>query len=227
MNKNSIPQYHLELLEDLPLDPYDKWYVFLNYIGLKSGTWATLSSEVWREGDEPKHVSSETISTVTKSLTELGLLYQYTKRVTHLGLMQPDNERTRYNELCDVFIARDQPTLNTLTKSIDLQTFKHNHLKLGAALGYPQTAVEAFLDPNTKCFTDDLDAKTQLSEAAQFANFTLSKKHWKDELAIVQNWINQTKKIAPVIWDDICRAERPITDSTVALVLRAHNSDSL
>ena len=206
----------IETIEDLPLRADDAWYVLLVYLGLKSGAWIHVTSEVWREGELKKRVSDESLKGFKETLKKIGLFYELEFRDTDAGMWQSDGGRKRYNQICDIYITKDKSTLEQLVEA------RHNDdaKQLGLALGYPNSAVEAF-GTNEKVSLLDLDPKIRLSEVGQMTYFMLSK-DWQNELKVVEGWVDALKTHSTIIWGrfDI------IQDDMIQLILEAYGSNN-
>ena len=213
----SIDTKTLEILEDLPLRADEAWYVLLVYLGLKSGLWASIESDIWRQGDTPKQIHQSTRNIIEESLKSLGLVYSIELRDTNAGLMQSDDDsRERLNQIADIFIAKDQTTLDNL-----ILARKNNDDKLlGLSLGYPKSAVEAF-GTDKKTFVSNLSPKIQLSEVGQLTYFTLSKDNWKNELAVVEKWISALKENSHIMWYKLRRFASLVDEELINLAIRS------
>ena len=135
-------------------------------------------------------------------------------RDTDAGLFQPDDSRIRYQQLADIFITKNQETLDNML----LARLNNDDELLGMSLGYPATAVAAYNSQN-KTFISKLDAKVQLSEAGQLTYFTLSKDNWQKEIDVVQEWVDAVKESSSVIWFKLRSFARIIEDDDVELIL--------
>jgi hypothetical protein len=204
----------IEIIEDLPLRADDAWYVLLVYLGLKSGAWIHVTSEVWREGMPKKRIPDESLKGVEETLKILGLFYKLEFRDTDAGMWQSEGGRKRYNQICDIYVTKDESILEQLVEA------RHNDddKQLGLALGYPRSAVEAF-GINEKVSLLDLDPKIRLSEVGQMTYFMLSK-DWQNELKVVEGWVGALKTHSSIIWGrfDI------VQDDMIQLVLKAYGN---
>lgn len=213
-----IDKRALEILEDLPLRPYDAWYVLLVYLGLKSGAWVDIKSNIWREGDAAKSVPQSTRRVIEESLDALGLVYHVEERETDAGLWQPDDgaARKRLNQIVDFYIAKEQTILDDIIRARK----QGDHKLLGLSLGYPKTAVEAF-GTDRKILVSKLDPKVRLSEVGQLTYFALSKDHWKDELAIVEAWIAALKDTSEIMWHQLRSDEHVVDEKFVEIAIKS------
>lgn len=175
----------IEAIEDLPFRAVDKWYVLLALLGLKRASWVDVTSDVWREGDGPIRVSEDQIARLKKTFDELGIAYAFRLRDSNAGLFQPDEPtefRQRYNQILDIFVARDKSVAAELGEAVAVM----DHRRIGALLGYPETAVAAFGTDNAASVRN-LPEHTK-KQCEPYVQFMLSRQHYEEELAVVQEW---------------------------------------
>ncbi len=81
-----------------------------------------------------------------------------------------------------------------------------NSKELGLALGYPQSAVEAFQSVGKKNDSTmrsvDLPEEEKAKEFYPFIGFRLSKNNWQEEIQTVQRWSEVLKKNSPELFDE-------------------------
>lgn len=186
----------IEMIEDLPLRASDRWYVLLALTGHKKASWFCVTSDVWREGDEPIRIPDEQVHRLTAMLSALGLSYRLRFRDSDAGLFQPDDSsdfRQRYNQICDVFIGDTEEAAVELAEAAEVM----DHRRLGAALGYPKTAVDTF-GTSDSILVDDLPEHTA-RECEPYVWFKLSRNHYEEELAVVQEWHDVVGKYSEII----------------------------
>jgi len=103
----------------------------------------------------------------------------------------------------DFYLAKDIESLEKIKEAVD----EHDERKFGLAMGYPQTAVEAFVsteDPFTKpdlLFVEPIEV--EFSEERSFLFFRMSKEHWHEELEVVKRWARTIKEVAPQLYEEI------------------------
>lgn len=216
----TIDKTALEILEDLPFRADDTWYTLLVYLGMKSGAWVDVHSSIWRQGEEAREVPVSTIRQIEGALKVLDLYYHIEDRITDAGLRQPDDHsRKRMHRIVDIYIACDQTTLD----NIILARKSNDHKLLGHSLGYPSTAVEAF-GTDKSILVSSLSPKVQLSETCQLTYFALSKDHWEEELAIVEQWIAAVKNSSTILWYELRSFADLVDDEFVQLVIESRSS---
>ncbi len=105
------------------------------------------------------------------------------------------------------FLAgRDENSLINLREALKTGSSK----KIGLALGYPETAVNAFVEGEILDKYDDLrflpqNEKDALKEEGvfKFVSFGLSKNNWREELELVRKYQEAIKKNAPNLYKEI------------------------
>jgi hypothetical protein len=194
-----LPSKNIELIEDLPLTGTDRWYVLLAYTGQKQASWLSLESDVWRQGDTPRTISQERLDEIKAVFDELGLFYRLRMReATDAGLWQPDKndqKRTRLHQMCDIFVATTQEKADELSAAVEAG----DHKRIGYALDYPATAVEAFdieRGPQVDWGKMREEIDEEVMDAAQFIP---SKEHYKEEYAQVKEWLDTLKANSTII----------------------------
>lgn len=193
----------VELIEDLPFDESDAIYLLLMIAGKKRGSFLQLWSEPWREGDRALSYPEETRRTVENSLGMLGLAYEIRTRVTTDGLDQPYDGygRKRYHELLDVYAAHSSKDVLDMIKARE----DRDERALGTLLGYPATAIDAFVN-ETPLDEESVPLAVRLSPEWQFVAFRFSRAHWQEEFEYVKDWVKTIHELSPLLYDSYLRA---------------------
>ena len=129
------------------------------------------------------------ISDLRKILQKLGLSYR-------LQISYPKDARevTRYS-----YVVKDRKKLKKIIAADTERNIRKRRLQLGALLGYPTTAIEAFA--NGKAL-NRFPATVAKRKESKFINFRLSK-HWQKELAYAKRRAKLIKQIAPELYKRI------------------------
>jgi len=142
-----------------------------------------------------------------KWLLKSGLIFSSEEKIISGENKKPLSKIITFN------VARDKAALDRL----DAADREDNKKEIGLALGYPATAVEAFLEQDVKD-TDDLPFNLKSSEAMDFLFFRLSKEHWTEEFETVKRWQEMIRDNFPNFYKqftdmrpkiDSLRLERP------------------
>jgi hypothetical protein len=82
-----------------------------------------------------------------------------------------------------------------------------NEEREGILLGFPRTAVEAFVNGNMLGINEVPSSTEHVSaEAMKFLNHRLSKEHWEEEVKYLPNFARTVMRISPEIYNQ-CLAE--------------------
>lgn len=195
---------HIELIEDLPINPNSKRLVLLVALGKKASALFSINSNVWREGDSPLSLDDGLLNRIDDVFDEIGIKHQKDCiESSDAGIIQPETGRTRLCACCSYFISLDQSVSDNL-----LESFKNNdHYNMGLALGFPKSAVDAFSETSKNTvLASSLDPEIRFSETAKFAQFALSKDNWSEEIAVAQEWLDVLKETSPLIYRE-CRKQ--------------------
>jgi len=137
----------------------------------------------------PRKEFHKKISDLRKILQKLGLSYRL-----QINYPKDAREVTRYS-----YVAKDRKKLKKIIAADTERNIRKRRLQLGALLGYPTTAIEAFA--NGKAI-DRLPAIAAKKKESKFINFRLSR-HWRKELQYVKRRAELIKQIAPELYKRI------------------------
>lgn len=184
----------IQQLENIPgIIANDKASILLVHAGLKPSALVVSEGPVFDNTKAPVHVEREVVESLNSVLHELGLVYVRTSEI--MTAM-----RGGYVEVLRHFIAHDEPTAKRLKELFD--NVSENHREIGILLGYPQSAVDAFLTPNmleqssTPVSTDDVSARNM-----RLLGHRLSKDNWREEVKYLEQSGNYLKSVSPRIFD--------------------------
>lgn len=84
------------------------------------------------------------------------------------------------------------------------------YLAQGAAYGYPQSAIEAFVGKGggERLNVGDLPAEIRESDAFIFSVFALSKDNWQEEIKQGKAWADYIKSVSPGIYREMMEKSR-------------------
>jgi hypothetical protein len=102
-----------------------------------------------------------------------------------------------------VYTAKTPENLSMLVESDTEEDRKTKDYKRGKVLGYPDTAIHAWIDGNILKDVQELPEDVRDSGVLKFVNFRLSRDHWRDELEQVSNEALTVKEMSPALYDDI------------------------
>jgi len=190
----------IKQLEKVPgMLAQDKASALLVYKGLKPTALVIVEGDTFKDVHAPVRVATETIRSIETIFSELAL--KHTKTVEVMNA-QGDS----FVEVVRFFIAPDQSSANTLKLLFD--DVSAHHAEIGRLLGYPETAVEAFLTPNMLDQEDVPESTQEVSRLnMHLLGHRLSKEHWRDEVQYLERCGEYIKSVSPLIYNEITKEE--------------------
>jgi len=182
----------VEAIEDAPLDPHAQGSLLLVYLGLRPGTFFPLYSFSWREGDEPKLICDDELAHVTEMLDQTGLAYSYMRKTLE-SHRQESLGRLRLVERIDFVVGANEKCRKRIMSAWE----PNDDMKLGLALGFPPTAVKAYVINKSR---SDLPKKFRKMPSARFAGFAFSQNNWNEELKVTAGWAKAVRKTSPLLY---------------------------
>ena len=113
-------------------------------------------------------------------------------------------EITRNRKTLTCSIGKDTKHLQAFLKADAKKNSREKTKARGLALGYPKTAISAFINKEV-IEIKDLPKQIRESKEIKFLNFRLSKKHWRKEFKFVQKRANTIKKLSPKLYAKITK----------------------
>lgn len=116
----------------------------------------------------------------------------------------------RKTEYISILVGHNEENLHKLEKALQgaEKLGKTDPEKFGLALGFPPTAVEAFVGKREPINIVDLPREVWESDAALFSTPTLSKDNWKEELKTGQARSDFIKSTSPAIYEEMAKVNR-------------------
>lgn len=172
----------LETIQNL-IPPY-KGDILLVYGGLKPSCFVELSNEIHE---------------LITILDELGLYYRIEAKT------YTDKAGKKSQEVTRLYIARDQDNANRLA-SYFKNIINHDY-DIGILLGYPKTAVEAFVSEDMLDMADIPESTSEVTKKnMRLLGYRLSKTLWEDEVKQLEEYGNYLLKVSPTIYTEITLA---------------------
>lgn len=130
------------------------------------------------------------------SLQSIGLLAE----------ISPKRRKSGATDSAYILVARSQAILDELKLT---HAYEH-HRRYGELMGYPKTAIDAFLGENgEECLASEEQRELMGDIPYMLGDgFTFSKKHKEEELAIVKHRIKLVAQHAPGLFYDLFREEQ-------------------
>jgi len=158
-------------IEKLNIGPSQKADIILVVLGMKPAT----ELDLYKYNDKTQIVE--------QILQQVGLAANLKKM-----------ERPQKNLIAKLAIAQDQ---DTLEKLMTLDPNK-DHAEYGALMGYPDSAVEAFLDKEKL-----LDESDYPDMAGIIFPMKLSKENWQQEVEQLRKWSQAIQEYAPDLYNEL------------------------
>jgi len=98
-------------------------------------------------------------------------------------------------QVADIMVALDQKTADTLAQLNP----KEDHDAFGRLMGFPDTARKAFGHEDEALTLEEYPDMTGIP-----FRFKLSRDHWQDEMATLQDWSKTIKQHAPELYTELC-----------------------
>lgn len=185
-------------IEDLSLSAFGRWQLLLVYLDQKPACLTEIKSGYYRANQSVKSINQIELTEIKQVLTELGLAFELGSVVENEVYSGRLSSRLVQTQM--LYVAKDQLILKKLTKAHQAQPIDHQ--QLGKLLGYPASAVEAFVKQTV--IKNDQINQPKYRQLARFAGFRLSP-NYQRELALVQKWLEATQEASPLIIKDIWR----------------------
>jgi hypothetical protein len=187
-------------LESLPgVISNDKASILLVHGKLKPTALIVMEGPAFDDEKHPTHVAEESLATLEAVFRELGLHYVQTTEIM-------TTMRGGYAEVLRFFIAHDQATAERLKTLFD--DVMNNDREIGLLLGYPQTAVDAFLTPNMLEMANTPESTEDVSMLnMRLLGHRLSKDNWREEVKYLEESGNYLKSVSPLIYDEMTSEE--------------------
>ncbi|MFZ4632465.1 MAG: hypothetical protein ACOYL8_04705 [Patescibacteria group bacterium] len=163
-------------VETLKTGPQQKAELILVLLGEKPGIGLSLFVDKENEIDEDE-----------EKIRSLNLKYKKVKQ---------EKRGKRY--MAEFLISQSEDTLNELTESDPSK----DHYRYGSLMGYPESAIKAFLEGTCLNIDDERELLSKYPEIV-FNDFRLSRDHNKEELELVRRWNNLVEKEAPNIYNEL------------------------
>ncbi|MFA5000026.1 MAG: hypothetical protein WC545_01550 [Patescibacteria group bacterium] len=178
LEKIKVPenQEKIALIETLKTGAEQKANLILVLLGEKPGLALTLFA------DTPEEISAD-----EEKIKNLGLKYQKVSQ---------EKKGKRYSS--KFLISKNQETLDALTEVDPAK----NHEKYGALMGYPDSAIKAFLTGDSLSSEEERKMLSQYPEIV-FRNFRLSKDSAAEEIELLKHQNNLIKNTAPNIYNEL------------------------
>lgn len=192
----------LEQIEMLGLNREAKEYILLVWKDMKPAAQFSLNHFTSKEErDNPTAYEK-----VEKLFDMLGIRHMRTTSET-TGSTREGGELvpcTFYKN--SYLIAKQKDDLHYLAEHLGKEESVEATRRLGEILGYPDTAIEAWLaSDRSKAILHEAVEEPELltQDYMAFRKFRLSKAHWREEIQTLQKWADEIRRLNPVFYEKI------------------------
>ncbi len=205
-HESPISALEMELLGNTWINSHEKTGIVLVKLGLKPA--ANFSYLFYTDYEEyGPDFEDEYISSIKKTKEilkkqRIPFMEKHTKFVNSAG-------EGAKNEF---FIGNNWNELNELITASEVDSSPEYDFAMGTALGYPQTAIEAYsryiIGSQSEQMLDngELPEEVRNKEYMKYLNFRLSRDHWQEELEVVKQSAEAIKAHTPALYSQIVAA---------------------
>lgn len=172
-NKN---KEKISKIESLRTGPQQKAELILVLLGEKPGICLSLFTENESEIDDDE-----------EKIKNLDLKY---KKVSQ------EKKGERY--MAEFLVSKNEDTLNELAEADPSK----DHYRFGALMGYPESAIKAFLEGTCLSIEEERELLSKYPEIV-FNDFRLSRDNNKEELELVKRWNGLVEKESPEVYNKL------------------------
>lgn len=118
-----------------------------------------------------------------------------------LAIQQGEYTNPRGRKLPILFVGNIPEIAEKLAAISPKEGMRTKHEEYGKLMGFPQTAIDAFLQPERRYSKSIYDLDPNIVVGAMF----LSQDHWQDELAVVLKKNELIRKYAPEVYNNLLK----------------------
>lgn len=181
------------------IKPIQKALILMVADGKKPATWQQETSEKWTEGDKETRITPERWQELNDIFDRLGLVSVVRTRLDDSTFVQPKDGTHQWIELADIYLSKDRSRADRLASAVK----SGDHRKIGILLGFPQTAVDAFISKNTMAVSEWPNSTEFVDEQSmKFLHHMLSKDNWEEEISYLPAFSQRIKEISEKTYQD-------------------------
>lgn len=181
------------------IKPIHKALILMVADGKKPATWQQIASEKWIGGSEETRITPERWQELNDIFGKLGLVSVIRTRLNDTTFVQPKDGTHQWVELADIFLSRDKTHAKKLAEAVKLK----DHRQIGMLLGFPQSAVDAFISKDTLPLSEwPISTETVSAESMRFLNHMLSRGNWEEEISYLPAFSRRIKELSDKIYHD-------------------------
>jgi hypothetical protein len=172
----------INLLKDIKCGIDPRVNMVLVLLGLKPAT--TLDLFTWNED----------VDSVKSKITEAGLFYD--------EIQSPPFTNKKRTATLAIGSTKDLATKT----AIGFRDPNKYHKELGEYMGYPKTAIDAFLGI-TKRYDEEIGDQDEIFKSKEIpmskVGFALSKENYEEEIKVAEEWMKAIKEFTPDLYEEI------------------------
>jgi len=181
------------------IKPIQKALILMVADGRKPATWQQISSEKWTEGNEEVRITPRRWQELNIIFDSLGLISVVRTRLDDATFVQPKDGSHQWIELADIFLSRDHSHAEKLASAVE----SGDHRQIGILLGFPQSAVDAFISKDTLPVAEWPTSTESVDEQSmKFLNHMLSRHNWEKEILYLPAFSRRVKELSDKIYRD-------------------------
>lgn len=142
-------------------------------------------------------VWNEEVGSVKRKLKEANLFFDDIKK-----------NNISSNQTADFAVARSQEIASRVAYLFS--NVSENDEELGKYMGYPLTAVEAFVGKRKRMDDQKSESEFEKNGIPTAFWFRLSEDGWEEELETLKEWVDAIRKNAPELWREIDKDNQEI-----------------
>ena len=184
----------IEKVESWDCFDEEKMNLLLVYKDLKRV--AALTLDEFSDGEISDERVKKSMDQFISICNDMKILYKQREILT----LREDPGRLQF------FVSKTQGDLDTISQSEFKSSHHNNALETGILLGYPKTAVEAYVKGSEYTIqayekSNYIPAEILEKDFMAFDLFVFSKEHWQDELKTVEATANCIQKTDPALYE--------------------------
>jgi hypothetical protein len=201
VERKGLSREAITALEQLstPITSQQKAEILLAGLGSKPAALMGLLSPIWHLGELPQSVSEHDYAATTDALTGLGMHVRAMDATIDCKDWSSNPPQSAKQAWRVLLASQSDAMLEQISSAHDSQSPEANRL-LGAALGYPPTAVEAYIAGHSIRPQESGEGDPAV---LAMASFRLSPEHAQEELAVVRSWTEQVQNASPAIYQQL------------------------
>lgn len=188
----------LENLDGILAD--DKASILFVAANLKPTAMVVMQGNIFPTGSDAVHIDGGQINHMHDILHELHLEHVMYSEIMAARSTSDTIEASQ--EVLRIYIAHSKETAQQLQNLFE--NVQKNHTAIGQLLGYPETAIAAFLTNDMLDWNDMPESTSAVNaENMKLLGHRLSKTHWQDEIQYLATWGTYLKNESPKIYNEI------------------------